>query len=121
MKVKDCVVCTAYRQRRAHVLAPAIAKQAFIRGVMPMVVTVEFMFAVHRRHLAGRTLSTRVHTPTLHRPDGGKTTITVQRVCNGCQKSLGDATEAELEAAVAGRPLPDVRLECGCLAQDVAA
>ncbi len=40
--------------------------------------------------------------------------ITVQRCCNGCGRSLGDATDDELNAAVAGAPLPDVRDECGC-------
>ena len=40
--------------------------------------------------------------------------MTVQRCCNGCGRSLGDVTEQEIECAVAGRPLPDVRQECGC-------
>jgi hypothetical protein len=44
----------------------------------------------------------------------------VQRSCNGCQKSLGDAYEAELDAAVDGRRLPDVRLECGCWTENAA-
>ncbi len=42
------------------------------------------------------------------------TRLTVQRVCNGCGRALGDATEHELDCAVAGMPLPDVREECGC-------
>lgn len=40
------------------------------------------------------------------------TRVTVKRSCNGCGDRLGDATEAEFDAAVAGLPLPDVRDEC---------
>ena len=47
--------------------------------------------------------------------DDGSRTIHVKRCCNGCGKNIGDVTEAELDAAVAGFPLPDVREECGCL------
>jgi hypothetical protein len=119
-KVKDCIVCKAYRERRAHVLAPHIAKRAFIRGVAPVVVASEYLFAVHSRHLAGKSLSTRTHTPDKKLPSGG-TRMHVMRSCNGCQKSLGDVTEAELVAAVSGAPLPDVRVECGCYDQGAAA
>lgn len=56
-------------------------------------------------------------TPDQIKPDGGRT-ITVKRVCE-CGNVLGDATEAELELAVAGYAMPDVRQECGC--QDAAA
>ena len=42
------------------------------------------------------------------------TTIRTKRCCNGCGKALGDTTEQELEYAVSGIPLPDVRIECGC-------
>lgn len=42
----------------------------------------------------------------------GRTRITVKRCCNGCRRELGDATPAELDAAVAGRDLGDVRAEC---------
>jgi hypothetical protein len=45
----------------------------------------------------------------------GVTTITVKRACNVCGRRLGDATDAELDAAMFGAPLPDVRDECGCL------
>lgn len=41
--------------------------------------------------------------------------ITIKRACNGCQRLLGDVLDAELEAAISGRPLPDVRDECGCV------
>lgn len=116
MKIKDCVVCTAYHQRRAKVLAPHIAKRAFVRGVSPMVVTVEFMFGVHRRHMAGGCLSTRTRTPDRPLPSGG-TQMHVTRCCNGCGTDLGDVTRAEINAAIAGQELPDVRLECGCLPQ----
>ncbi len=40
--------------------------------------------------------------------------IAVKRMCNGCKRALGDPTDADLEAAMAGRPLPDVTEECGC-------
>lgn len=40
--------------------------------------------------------------------------VKVHRCCDGCNRDLGDATPAELEAAVAGQPLPSVIDECGC-------
>ena len=39
-------------------------------------------------------------------------TMTVQRCCNGCGHGIGDVTEAEIEAAITGAPLSDVRDEC---------
>jgi hypothetical protein len=54
------------------------------------------------------------------RPDGStSTTIVVKRCCNGCQRPLGDVTDDEIDAAVDGLPLPDVRTECGCEPQTV--
>lgn len=44
--------------------------------------------------------------------DDGSTTITSKRACNGCGALLGDITDHEMSAAIAGRPLPDVRREC---------
>lgn len=44
-------------------------------------------------------------------PSGGRR-IRVKRACNGCGIAVGDATDAELEAAIFGEPLPDVRGEC---------
>jgi hypothetical protein len=44
--------------------------------------------------------------------NGTRRTIRVQRCCNGCGKPIGDADEADMNAAVAGLPLPDVRDEC---------
>jgi hypothetical protein len=38
--------------------------------------------------------------------------MTVQRVCNGCGRDIGDVTSAEIDAAIAGLPLSDVRHEC---------
>lgn len=55
-------------------------------------------------------MTARPKTPL--REEDGHTVITVQRCCNGCGFSLGDATEAELELAVDGGELPDVRAEC---------
>lgn len=56
----------------------------------------------------------RPKTPPLINPGGGMR-LTAQRYCNGCGRHLGDATDAELRAAVDHRPLPDVRAECGCV------
>lgn len=45
--------------------------------------------------------------------DGRKVThITTKRCCNGCGQYVGDVTDAEMAAAIGGRPLPDVRREC---------
>jgi hypothetical protein len=57
---------------------------------------------------------TRPNTPDVPLPDGG-TRVTVKRSCNGCGRSLGDASGVELDAAMSGAPLADVRDECGCL------
>lgn len=38
--------------------------------------------------------------------------VNVQRCCNGCQRPLRDAHRSECDAAMLGRPLPDVRAEC---------
>lgn len=43
---------------------------------------------------------------------GDRTHVTVQRVCNGCDRPLGDVLQAELDAGVRGLPLPDARPEC---------
>jgi hypothetical protein len=53
----------------------------------------------------------RHRTPEVRNPDGSRS-ITVQRCCNGCGESLGDVTMIEIELAIDGRPLPDVRAEC---------
>jgi hypothetical protein len=53
----------------------------------------------------------RHRTPPSTFPDGSQS-ITVQRCCNGCGGTLGDVTMAEIECAIDGRPLPDVRMEC---------
>lgn len=57
-------------------------------------------------------MSGRPSTPP--RVEGTTTTITVKRCCSSCGRELGDATDAELDAAIEGRPLPDVTAECGC-------
>lgn len=46
--------------------------------------------------------------------------ITMKRVCNGCGEYVGDVTDAEMDCAVEGRPLPDVRGECEHCAPVVA-
>lgn len=43
------------------------------------------------------------------------TFYTTKRSCNGCGRTLGDATVDELRCAIEGSCLPDVRHECGCL------
>jgi len=53
----------------------------------------------------------RMSTPDVREPGGG-TRIAVQRCCNGCGERIGDVTAAEIECAISGDPLPDVRSEC---------
>jgi len=53
----------------------------------------------------------RHRTPEARNPDG-TTTVTIQRCCNGCGLPLGDVTFIEVELAIGGLPLPDVRKEC---------
>lgn len=54
---------------------------------------------------------TRPNTPDRINPDGSRT-ITQKRACNGCGALLGDVTDQEMSAAIAGGPMPDVRREC---------
>ncbi|MFG3488492.1 hypothetical protein [Streptomyces sp. NPDC047972] len=54
---------------------------------------------------------TRPSTPDRINPDGSRT-MTTKRACNGCGDLLGDVTGFEVNAALWGRPLPDVRREC---------
>lgn len=117
---QPCHVCSAYLKRRANVLAPVIQLQAFVRSVDPGVVITEFLHAVHHRHTHGHSLSTRPYTPHEIREDGAGV-IHVKRACNGCGNDLGDVRDDEVAAAAAGRSLPDVRLECGCLPEAVQA
>lgn len=53
----------------------------------------------------------RPNTPVTVHPDGVRS-IRVKRACNGCGGELGDATDAEIELAVSGNRLTDVRDEC---------
>lgn len=62
------------------------------------------------RALMGRGWS----TPKWRDPVTGSTRLRVHRACNGCGRDLGNPTDAEMAAALAGRPLPDTREECGC-------
>jgi hypothetical protein len=55
--------------------------------------------------------NTRSNTPDVDLPGGGKR-ITVKRACNGCGDLIGDVTEEEIERAIAGLPIEDVRGEC---------
>jgi hypothetical protein len=45
----------------------------------------------------------------------------MKRVCNGCGEYVGDVTDAELDCAAEGHPLPDVRGECAHCAPVVEA
>lgn len=45
--------------------------------------------------------------------------VTVKRCCDACGQPIGDVTEAEMEAAVRGRPLPSVAAEHGCQAAEI--
>lgn len=56
-------------------------------------------------------MSTRPRTPDRRNRDGS-VTITMQRHCNGCGSALGDVTDGEMQRALYGLPLPDVRSEC---------
>ncbi|GFJ79536.1 hypothetical protein [Phytohabitans houttuyneae] len=55
----------------------------------------------------------RTWTPTLRLTTTSQR-ISTKRACNGCSRLIGDVTEAEIEAAIAGRPIAliDVRSEC---------
>lgn len=53
----------------------------------------------------------RPRTPDVRNPDG-TTTVRVARHCNGCGESIGDADDADMNAAICAYPLPDVRGEC---------
>ena len=57
-------------------------------------------------------------TPDVTLPEGGKR-IHVMRCCNGCGERLGDVTDEEIECAMSGYPLPDVRRECPRCAPDL--
>jgi hypothetical protein len=55
---------------------------------------------------AGRSWTPTIRTsPTSRRG-------TTKRACNGCSELLGDVTDEEIDAAIAGLPLPDARSEC---------
>ena len=57
----------------------------------------------------------RTNTPDVVTVDADgfeRTTFKVKRACNGCGQYLGDVTTAEINRAVAGLPLLDVRAEC---------
>jgi hypothetical protein len=53
----------------------------------------------------------RTWTPELSNSTGGKT-LRVKHCCNGCGRRLGDVNDAEIEAAMNGRRIPDVTGEC---------
>ena len=114
-----CPVCTHYFARRIQVVSMWIVIWSDRKDLCASDLALTYRASVHERHLAGGSLSTRTDTADRRRP-GGKT-ITVKRACNGCGKSLGDATSAELDAAMCGSPFPDVRLECGCATDKAAA
>jgi hypothetical protein len=60
-------------------------------------------------------MSARTFTPDrVETTEDGRTRthITMKRVCNGCGEYVGDVTDAEMDCAIEGRPLPDVRSDC---------
>lgn len=57
-----------------------------------------------------RMTAIRAFTPNEYR--NGRCTLHVKRECNGCGNLIGDVTRQEIEDAVYGRPLADVRDEC---------
>jgi hypothetical protein len=68
-------------------------------------------------------MSTRTFTPdrkTVNAEGRTVTHMTTKRVCNGCGEFVGDVTDAEMDCAIDGRPLPDVRSECEHCAPVVA-
>ena len=113
-----CPVCAHYFTLRIGVVSMWIVIWSDRKDLCASDLAVAYRASVHERHLAGGSLSTRPDTAVRRRPGGH---ITVKRACNGCGKSLGDATSAELDAAMCGSPFPDVRLECGCLPEKAAA
>lgn len=52
---------------------------------------------------------------TLDQREGTMTRVRVKRTCENCHRPIGDVTESEMDAAVAGVPLPNVADECGCV------
>lgn len=70
--------------------------------------------------LAAQVLARRPWTPDEKTATG--TRITVKRACNGCGTLIGDVTEAEIEAAIGGARMTDVRGECArCSSAGVVA
>lgn len=59
----------------------------------------------------------RPWTTDVVRPQGR--TLTVKRCCNGCGRKLGDVTDDEIDAAIGGGSLPDVRDECWLCRGDI--
>lgn len=53
---------------------------------------------------------------TLDKVEGKTKTIRVKRCCENCGRPIGDVTDDETAAAIAGAPLPSVVDECGCRA-----
>jgi hypothetical protein len=115
-----CRVCAHYVRRRGNTLRLAVVVEAERHGISaPLLMCRYVINSVHARHLAGDTLSTRPFTEAKALAAGGKQ-MHVKRICNGCGNNLGDVRPDEIDAAVAGEPLPDVRLECGCWTEAAA-
>lgn len=65
----------------------------------------------HADALLALAAGRRMTTPDVTLPEGGKR-IHVKRCCNGCGEQIGDVTMAEINCAMDGTPLADVRAEC---------
>lgn len=95
-------------------LDPAEFVQRFFiaaQGIDPL----DDVTRIEWRYLAG-VGPTRPWTDDLLNCTGEWCDSVTKRCCNGCGRKLGDVTDAEIQAGVDGRQLPDVRRECGCLA-----
>lgn len=99
---------TARRQERER--CAAAVKQVAESQETPAMRFVAGLGADRIRALPDEDTPAAEETPE----DEGRTwkTVRVQRACNGCGNDLRDVNEAELNAAVAGRQLPDVTGEC---------
>lgn len=111
------VVVTSVRRERLDAITPEdVAAEGFPGWTPGEFVT---FFCGSHKGCTPETVVTRIEwryvprsrTPEVVNPDGSRR-MTVQRCCNGCGQSVGDAADEEIETAIDGGELPDVRMEC---------